>query len=150
MQSEGLKFSVDTLAEKLKISKKTIYKYFPNKEALALELYKQYYQTANEAAKQLLAQKEPDAILDLLLLYYESKKMIRNEIFNKYNLNEVIRSYAEKQNDIIWSAVTTALKDTMSTGEIEIIRVIVDGTFEKLCISGISPKSVIERLVHLI
>ena len=39
LQQEGLKFSVDTLAEKLKISKKTIYKYFPDKEALAVAVY---------------------------------------------------------------------------------------------------------------
>ena len=29
LRTEGLKFSVDTLAERLKISKKTVYKYFP-------------------------------------------------------------------------------------------------------------------------
>lgn len=35
MKKEGLKFSLDMLAEKMKISKKTIYKYFPCKEILA-------------------------------------------------------------------------------------------------------------------
>lgn len=35
LQAEGLKFSVDTIASKLKISKKTIYKFFPDKETLA-------------------------------------------------------------------------------------------------------------------
>lgn len=30
LRREGLKFSIDTLAEKLNISKKTVYKYFSN------------------------------------------------------------------------------------------------------------------------
>ena len=32
IRKEGLKFSVDLLAGKLKISKKTVYKYFPDKD----------------------------------------------------------------------------------------------------------------------
>lgn len=39
LRQEGLRFSVDTLAEKLKISKKTIYKFLPDKESLAVALY---------------------------------------------------------------------------------------------------------------
>lgn len=38
-QSVGLKFSIDMLAKKLKISKKTIYKYFIDKGSLAIALY---------------------------------------------------------------------------------------------------------------
>ena len=36
LRREGLKFSVDTLTAQLKISKKTVYKYFPDKESLAV------------------------------------------------------------------------------------------------------------------
>lgn len=43
LKKEGLKFSVDTLADGLKISKKTLYKFFPDKQALALALYEKYY-----------------------------------------------------------------------------------------------------------
>ena len=39
LRQEGLKFSVDTLCDKMKISKKTVYKYFPDKQALAVALY---------------------------------------------------------------------------------------------------------------
>ena len=39
IRREGLRFSVDTLAEKLRVSKKTIYRYFPDKEALATAWY---------------------------------------------------------------------------------------------------------------
>lgn len=32
LRQEGLKFSVDTLSDKMKISKKTVYKYLPDAE----------------------------------------------------------------------------------------------------------------------
>jgi AcrR family transcriptional regulator len=54
LRREGLKFSVDTLADRLKISKKTVYKFFPDKEALALALYETYYADAKAQATALL------------------------------------------------------------------------------------------------
>lgn len=51
LQQEGLRFSVPTLAERLKISKKTVYKYFPTKEALA-----------NAVAKDA----DPDAVITVI------------------------------------------------------------------------------------
>lgn len=148
LQNEGLKFSVDTLAEKLKISKKTVYKYFPSKETLALELYRQYYITADNKAKRLLKEKGDTLIFDLLMLYYESKKMTGKEIFNKYKLNEIIRSFAEKQSDNIWDALNSAMNITAD--ESEIIKTIVDGAFEKLFENKLSPKAIIKRLANLI
>ena len=38
LRREGLRFSVDTLAERLCISKKTIYKFFQDKELLAFAM----------------------------------------------------------------------------------------------------------------
>ena len=54
LRKEGLKFSVDLLANKLKISKKTVYKYFSDKETLAVALYESYYSDATEQAKELI------------------------------------------------------------------------------------------------
>ncbi|MGN0505585.1 MAG: TetR/AcrR family transcriptional regulator [Lachnospiraceae bacterium] len=150
LHSEGLRFSVDTLAEKLKISKKTIYKYFPNKEALALALYKKYYMEAESRAKKLSEEKGAAACSDLLYLYYDAKTMIRSEIFNKYKLNDVIASYAEEQNDMLWTTVCAAFGGKLSEEDRKTIRMIVDGTFEKLCDVHEKPDQVIERLVGLL
>lgn len=54
LRKEGLRFSVDTLAERLNISKKTIYKYFPTKEALAFALYQRYYANIKAQVDQLM------------------------------------------------------------------------------------------------
>lgn len=150
LQNEGLKFSVDTLAEKLKISKKTIYKYFPTKEALALAMYEKYYSCSINRAKDMLAKEETDVHPALLHLYYDSKKMIRREIFNKYTLNEIISSYALGQNDILWSLISSTFKNPFFTNDKETARTIVDGTFEKLCNTQQSPDTVIERLVCIL
>lgn len=47
LKTEGLKFSVDTMSAKLKISKKTVYKYFPTKQELAIAVYDYFYNDVN-------------------------------------------------------------------------------------------------------
>ena len=93
LRQEGLKFSIDTLADRLRISKKTVYKYFPDKETLALALYEKYFDDATEQAKKLLDGCGRPARLGLLRLYYDAKVMTRGEIFNKYKLNGTIYAY---------------------------------------------------------
>lgn len=149
LRREGLKFSVDTLAERLKISKKTVYKYFPDKEALALALYEKYYGDAARLAGELMGN-ENSAPADLLRLYFDSKTMIRSEIFNKYKLNGSIYSYAAGQNDALWSMLAPAFSRGKSKAETETFRVIVDSSFEKLADSRLAPDAVIEMLVRLI
>ncbi|MGN0152307.1 MAG: TetR/AcrR family transcriptional regulator [Wujia sp.] len=155
LQQEGLKFSVDTLAEKLKVSKKTIYKYFPNKEALALAMYEQYYLEAARQADLIIHEGKDTLYRELLHLYYDSKKMIRGEIFNKYKLNEVIHSYTTKQNDSLWMMISSSFRDTLTDKDKNALRIIIDGTFEKLCNTEMDselPDSdfIIERLVKLL
>ena len=99
LRSEGLRFSVDSLAEKLKISKKTIYKYFSNKEELAVAIYQRYYSDIFSGAKLLCTKRSKDSYKELLLLYYDAKVITRKEIFNKYILNDSLYSYTSKQNN---------------------------------------------------
>ncbi len=151
LRKEGLKFSVDMLAKTLKISKKTIYKYFPTKEALAFAMYEQYYLDAIQKAKTLLKDNGTDTRLDLLYLYFDSKQMTRSEIFNKYNLNERIDSYAEEQNDALWTILSSAFcDDSVPDSDRYALRMIIDGTLEKLCRTQSNPNQVIERLVKLL
>lgn len=150
LRQEGLKFSIDTLADKLKISKKTIYKFFSDKEALALALYEKYYADATERAERLINDRDAPAYSNLLHLYFDSKMMIRSEIFNKYKLNETIYSYAAGQNDALWKMISDSFNDGASEQDKKTLRVIIDGSFEKLCNTRMSPEAVIERLVKLL
>ncbi|MGN0173099.1 MAG: TetR/AcrR family transcriptional regulator [Acutalibacteraceae bacterium] len=150
LRKEGLKFSVDTLADRLKISKKTIYKFFPDKEKLALALYEQYYDDAKEKAKRMILNSKDSVCYELLYLYFDSKIMIRSDIFNKYKLNEIIYSYAMLKNDELWNIISKFFDDLGSKSDMKTFKIIVDGSFENLCKFGIKPDNVIERLVQLI
>lgn len=147
LRQEGLRFSVDTLAERLNISKKTIYKYFPNKEALALALYQRYYADIKLQAQRLVSENSALAHSELLSLYFDAKSMTGSDIFNKYKLNEALRSYTAEQNDdlleIIFSGGITE-QDKIS------LRIIVNGIFEKLCNERIMPDGIIDWLVKKI
>lgn len=150
LRHEGLKFSIDTLANKLKISKKTIYKFFPDKETLALSLYEKYYNDAKKQAKLLLDTNEESSSLNLLYLYFDSKTMMRKDIFNKYQLNDRIFSYVTEQNDSLWEMISKSFCNRDSKKDVDIFRIIVDGSFEKICNEQLDYDAVIERLVHLL
>lgn len=150
LRHEGLKFSVDTLADKLKISKKTIYKHFPDKETLALALYDKYYTDAKKQAAELIKNTPLSFREELLQRYYDSKFMTRGDIFNKYIMNQSLRSYTTKQNDALWNIISSSFQHENTETDVNAIRIIVDGSFEKLCNDGLNPGAVIERLVNLL
>lgn len=150
LRHEGLKFSVDTLASQLGLSKKTIYKFFPDKEALALALYEKYYADAKKKAAALLKRNAASIGSDLLFLYFDAKIMTRRVIFNKYKLNAAIQAYTTEQNDALWEIICLFLEQRTSGKDRRTLRVIIDGSFEKLCSIQLNPDAVIERLVELL
>lgn len=150
LRREGLRFSIDTLAERLNISKKTIYKYFPNKEALAFALYQRYYADIKAQADQLAAESSADAHLKLLTLYFDAKSMTSCDIFNKYKLNEALYSYTTEENDNLWKIILSSLEDGIAEQDKISLRIIVNGSFEKLCNEKIAPDGVIDRLVNIL
>ncbi|MGN1122012.1 MAG: TetR/AcrR family transcriptional regulator [Eubacteriales bacterium] len=154
LRREGLKFSVDMLAQELKISKKTVYKYFPTKEALALALYETYYDGALGTAARL-GGKDADGRtrLALLRLYYDAKRMTRAEIFNKYKLNGIVFSYISERHEALWEAVYAGLcvdRGAEPETEKRIFRILADGVCEKLCADETLSEPVLERLVKLL
>ena len=150
LRQEGLRFSVDTLAEKLNISKKTVYKYFPNKESLALALYQKYYTDINAQADRLTKENSASAHLNLLFLYFDAKSITSCEIFNKYKLNEALYAYTAEQNDALWKKISSSMHAVASEQDRISFRIIVDGCFEKLCNEKITPDGVIDRLVNIL
>lgn len=150
LRQEGLKFSVDTLSTKMKISKKTVYKYFPDKEALALAIYEKYYSDAVEQAEKLIGKNTKDSHRELLRVYFDAKVMTCRNIFNKYKLNRAVYAYTTEKGDALWERIAMSFGGTSSDTEKESLRIIVDGSFEKLCHVELSPDGVIERLAGLL
>lgn len=128
LQKDGLKFSIDTIASKLKISKKTVYKFFPCKEDLAVAVYDKFYDETNKRIDALTDDKAVDSFAELLNLYYQSYCMIRNDVFNKFVLNDVVKKIAlQKHNEI-----KDKFKGTLQTDGIDTAMFIIDGVLEKL------------------
>lgn len=150
LRSEGLKFSVDLLANKLKISKKTIYKYFPDKETLSIALYETYYSDAAKQAGELISKNTEESYKKLLYIYFDSKRMTRNDIFNKYKLNQTIYAYTKEKSDFLWEIIAASFSGELSEMDKKVLRIIVDGSFEKLCEDCSEVEGVIERLVKLL
>lgn len=150
LRQEGLKFSVDTLSDKMKISKKTVYKYFPDKQTLAVALYEKYYSDAAAQAERLIDMNTADSHRELLQIYFDSKVMTCSNIFNKYKLNQTIYAYTAKKSDFLWKIIATSFDAEKTDGEKNTLRIIVDGSFEKLCNLGLSPNDMIERLMDLL
>lgn len=91
LRQEGLRFSVDTLAKRLNVSKKTIYKYFPNKY-----------------------------------------------------------SYTTEQKDNLLNIILESLDDSITEQNKKALRIIINGSFEKLCNEKAAPDGVIDWLVNML
>ena len=146
LQQEGLRFSVDTLAERLKVSKKTIYKYFPTQEALAYAIYEKFYRDLNDKIRNILQQREEFLTEQLLFCYFDSAKMIRKEIFNKYCLNNVIGDFATQHHTKIWNTIESEICNGLSHEEIRIYQLIIDGAFDRAIECDANSTTVIEML----
>ncbi|MGM9970324.1 MAG: TetR/AcrR family transcriptional regulator [Anaeroplasma sp.] len=136
LRREGLKFSLDTLAKDLKISKKTIYKYFSNKEILAKELYDEYYKKMILKTNNSIEKKE------LLLIYYDSFIMSADWIFNKFKLNN-IKKIVDNKNNELWSSISLKIKNE------NINKIIIDGAFKEALRNDVDPLKIIEELIIL-
>lgn len=150
LRQEGLRFSVDTLAKRLNISKKTVYKYFPTKEALAFALYQKYYADVKAQAEQLITDGSVAARRELLYLYFDTVLMTSCDIFNKYRLNETLYSYTAEQNNNLLDIIFSSSADSISPQDKISLRIIINGSLEKLCNEKIAPDGVIDRLVHML
>ena len=150
LRREGLRFSVDTLAQRLNISKKTIYKYFPDKEALALALFQKYYKDANEEMHSFLNDNSEASHLKLISLYFDAKSITCRDIFNKYKLNETLRLYTSKENDKLLDVIFSSFGDEISEENKISLQIIINGSFDKICNEKITPDGVIKWLVNVL
>lgn len=147
LQKEGLRFSIDKVACSLKISKKTIYKYFPAKEDLAVAIYEAFYEDAiNQIELIDLADSGKNGVTQMLTVYFQSHCMMRKEIFNKYALNDSIRSLAQNNHE----KIKACLEKKLPVNDKEALMIIIDGSLQKLCEAKEYSEKVIDGLVTLI
>lgn len=111
LRSEGLKFSVDSLANALKISKKTVYKYFANKEELAMAIFTSAFYTYNLQFNDIdINHLNKSNIKRLLKIIDDSLFYTQDWIYNRYSLNTSIKNYVYSEINKIWNRFEIALK----------------------------------------
>lgn len=108
LKKDGLKFSVDSLAAQLGISKKTVYKYFPDKESLALAIFEKYYADARKKAVEI-GETSDNKRFGLLKLFFDSKVMTRDDVFNKYTLNLSVSAFVKQKEKELWDSISPFL-----------------------------------------
>lgn len=150
LQEEGLRFSVDSLAKRLKVSKKTIYQYFPSKEALAYALYEKYYDDAALVVQNHLKQDGADLPSLLLRCYFDAACMVRGEIFNQYCLNDTVGEFALRRHAMLWATIQPHLCGSMTADEAKVYRLIVDGAFDRAFAQRVDFSKVVEMLRKLL
>lgn len=146
LQNDGLRFSVDLVAQQLKISKKTVYKYFATKEELARAVYKRFYDDifANAVQTEKLCREEK--IKNLLQTYGNSAWLNSDAIFNKYALNAPLRAFAEAQHAAIWALIENCLQKDQQFRQSA--KLIVDAVCEKS--HGNVAEKVLEMLTEML
>lgn len=149
LRAEGLKFSVDTIASKLKISKKTIYKFFPDKETLAYEIYKEYYSRISEKVS-IIEKSGNNISFRLLMVYWDASFMIRSEIFNKYKLNDCIYTYVMKLQNELWTRIISLIDPSASQTDKTIYRAIIEGAFGNAEKYSAPSELIAEKLVKIL
>ncbi|MBC8546649.1 TetR/AcrR family transcriptional regulator [Clostridiaceae bacterium NSJ-31] len=149
LQAEGLRFSVDTLAERMKISKKTVYKYFSTKEALAYAIYEKFYTDLKGEIEKIIQAGTPKIAEELLLRYFSSAKMVRKEIFNKYCLNNKIGDFAVQGHLDVWDTIKPYVCGSMNDDEAGMYQLIIDGAFDK-AIACSADSAIIVRMLRQI
>lgn len=143
---DGLRFSIDDVAKALKISKKTIYKIFPTKEQLAIEIYKAYHEDALREIETISKIQSEANVAQMLDIYYRSHCMVREEIFNKYAINASIRDLAQKNHNHIRKFI----ENLPAPADKSAIMVIIDGALQKLYENKDEEEKVIAKLVKFL
>lgn len=128
IRKNGLKFSIDELAKTLKISKKTIYKCYQNKEQFSLSIYKYYFSQINKNVEDIIVKSSND-ILELLNIYQDVLIMTKEDIFNKFNINETIRNEVKIKDEELLIKIVNKIAN--SQNDSKTIACIIKGSLKE-------------------
>ncbi|MEG0978061.1 MAG: TetR/AcrR family transcriptional regulator [Bacilli bacterium] len=147
IRSEGLKFSIDTLAKELKISKKTIYKIFHGKEELALSVYEKYFVDCVLKTQTLIKNNKEKYKYELLCLYLDTFIMTNDDIFNKFKLNTSISNFAKEKQIEFWCLIKPYLLSDQNKEKN--IKIILDSVFSNAIKLKLKTKQINEIIEEL-
>ncbi|MGM9874007.1 MAG: TetR/AcrR family transcriptional regulator [Bacilli bacterium] len=140
LKEDGLKFSIDEIAKELKISKKTIYKYFSSKEILANSVFNKITNITLLDLNKCL-ESSPIDKHKVLEIYLSSFILLDERLFNRFSLNESVKVVANKRHQQINEMMNNSfIKD-------ESILFIIESTFKSLY-SYRNDKNIVEKTIE--
>ena len=126
---KGLKFTMDDIAKKLRISKKTIYRHFPDKETLFLETAKHGFGMVKASEREIFKQKDIDIVERIRQVLIVLPERYKNMDWRKiYLLKETYpRIYQEIQAKIEsdWEDTLNLINEGIACGRIKNINLSV-------------------------
>lgn len=135
----GVKFTIDDLKNELKISKKTIYKYFENKEELAQTVFNSIINNSINKQKEIVngANDETNKLILCLLEYMEIFRLQSEKIFNLYSLNSKLQEGVIVKVEENWKTILNLYHGYSKQKKLvkvddKFLRIIVEGIFKNI------------------
>lgn len=146
LDKKGLKFTIDDISNNLNISKKTIYRYFNNKESLVKAVYKHIYLNINKELTEITTGDFNEEHLFNILNNYSLALFYKDDqVFNLNSLTKELENYVNDELIKIWDLIYNYLNYTQK----ESLRTIVDGSIKE-SFKNNNKKEVINKLVELL
>ena len=162
---KGLKFTMDDVAKSLSVSKKTLYKVFPDKEALIYEMVRYCFDSIKAAERETIMDESLD-IVDkigkvIIILPDRFKNIDLSKLYElKDKYPDTYAMVAERlEND--WQPTINLIEMGMREGrikqvDISILKTMVEATIEKfmqdtvLIDNGLSYEEGLEKMMDII
>lgn len=139
MNRSGVKFTIDDIAAELRISKKTVYKYFKGKEELAAAVFDKIISDTIAKQQSILASINTIRykIKEYLIEYIEIYRLTSSEIFNLYSLSKQLRDGIVLRINDNWCGVEELFEEYFIQQDkldcnIAIMRIIIEGSYDKI------------------
>lgn len=114
LRVSGTRFNVDDLANKIHMSKKTIYRQFPSKTELSEWIYRRCFLDFDQALAEFSAKPNIPSRqwLSLLNAYSDILVLADEATFNRYSLDQSLHSLADGEFSKRRKALVSALKES--------------------------------------
>lgn len=159
---DGLRFTMDDLASELKISKKTVYKFFDSKEALLMAVAEDCFMKIKAKEKEVLEDPSLSLLdrIERLIIAFPSEF----QQFNWYAMEEVaekypnVYSYVRNRIENDWEPTLQLLEEGKRTGvlrefDVRIFKAIVEGSIEHFLTSnslGINYTEALKEMMNIL
>lgn len=132
----GLKFSIDVLSANTKMSKKTIYSFFQNKENLAYAVYEHVFHTYTLKTNEIMNETNLsiESIQRMFLILQDAYFYADESIFNRFSINDKLRAFVQEKIDNLLGTTIELIKMSpySSLSNHEVLPIVIDSTIKKI------------------